>query len=69
MNVDIWQRWTVGIGHDQPPRGAAADFRYGSKADLTTLERDFRYTHRSRHRWSPLACLKSAMVRHVTIMT
>ena len=29
-DVDIWQRWTVGIGHDQPPRGADADFRYGS---------------------------------------
>jgi len=30
MNVDIWQRWTVGIGHGQPRRGADADFRYGS---------------------------------------
>ena len=30
-DVDIWQRWTVGIGHGQPRRGADADFRYGSK--------------------------------------
>src|SRR6266478_4830108 len=29
-DVDIWQRWTVGIGHGQPRRGADADFRYGS---------------------------------------
>src|SRR6266478_136407 len=28
-DVDIWQRWTVGIGHGQPRRGADADFRYG----------------------------------------
>ena len=29
-NVDIWQRWTVGIGHDQTRHGADADFRNGS---------------------------------------
>ena len=40
MNVDIWQQWTVGIGLDQTPRGADADFRNGSWPSKNTLPRE-----------------------------
>jgi hypothetical protein len=40
-DVDIWQRWTVGIGHGQPRRGADADFRYGVKPGNTRWEQMF----------------------------
>src|SRR2546428_9032699 len=38
----IWQRWTVRIGHDPTPRGADADFRYGSIASLWPSANYFR---------------------------
>src|SRR5882724_4599898 len=48
-DVDIWQRWMVGIGHGQPRRGADADFRYGSHSDLATYLTKVRSIPKSRH--------------------
>ena len=62
-DVDIWQRWTVGIGHGQPRRGADADFRYGSFSDLGARSCEVRFTSMSRHREFDHLRPKSAIKR------
>ena len=48
-DVDIWQRWTVGIGHGQPRRGADADFRYGSNSEVAAIANHVCSTPNNRH--------------------